>query len=83
MTSETTHLRRDIGRATHFLTTLTESLTVRVLGSRGGSPSQRRAIQRRIASDPNVDRAMNEMLAERPQFRRKDVAEAAVQDQST
>jgi hypothetical protein len=44
--------------------------------------AERRALQRAIANDPEVDRVLREFLAERPEFRRKDAREGGVQDQS-
>lgn len=59
-----------------------DTLTMRVLPRPHMSEAKRRELQRAVANDPNVDRALRELLTERPELRRKDAREGYVQGQS-
>ena len=54
-----------------FLTNAKDTLMMRILPPRRMSEARRRELRQAIANDPNVDRALNALLAERPELRRK------------
>ena len=64
-----------VERVVRFLTDAKKNLTPR----RHMTTAERRKIQRDVANDPNVDRALRELLAERPELRRKDSTGRVVQ----
>lgn len=70
--------QRGIGVVARMLTGARESITMKLLPPRHLSAEERRAIQRRVANDPNVDRAVKETLSTRPEFRRNGSTKAEV-----
>ncbi len=61
-----------------FLTEVKKNLTPR----RQMSTVERRALQQRAAKDPNVERAVQEVLAAHPELRRRDATEGGIQGRS-
>jgi len=57
-----------------FLTDAKKNLTPR----RHMSTAERRELQRRAAKDPDVERALQEVLAARPELRTKDIRSGGI-----
>lgn len=66
-------------RAIRLLTEAKDYLTINLLPRRRMTTGERREIQRNVANDPKVDRALRETLAARPQLRKKDSSRRGVQ----
>ena len=74
-TPATRRIEGPVERVMRFLTDARKNL----LPHRHMSTAERRAIQRSVANDPDVDRALRELLAERPELRRKDAPGGGIQ----
>jgi hypothetical protein len=55
-----------------FLTNAKTNLASKLLPRRHMSTAERRALQRSAAKDPEVERALQEVLAAHPELRRRD-----------
>ena len=74
-------LKRRVSVYQRLMTTLRRVTTVRLLPPRRISNMERRSIEQRIATDPEVQHALENLLTKRPELRRKESVASPVQGQ--